>query len=401
MGAPAARVSELAREWVAQGHLVTVLTGFPNHPNGKVPKEYKWKLWRLTITEKYYGVRVVRTWLAPFANRHWWERVLNYVSFCLSASARSICLQRHDVVIATSPQLLQGIVGLVLKYLKRTPFVFEVRDLWPESLQAVGTSSSDSMLMKSLGAIAGSLYKRSDRIVVVTPRFMSHLVQCWGIPGEKIRVVVNGIDVDFLATGAEFDARRAYGLGGCFVVSFVGTIGNAHGLETLVETARLMANQTRIRFLVVGDGAERKKLVELVAESGLRNIQIEEPQPRTRVPAILRASDVCLVLLKRSPVFETVIPTKMLEFMAAGRPVIVAVEGQAAEIMRAARGGLCISPESPEQLKQAIEYMVDHAEEAARFGEMGRDYVMRNFSRRETAQLYLDILQEVSNLRPR
>jgi colanic acid biosynthesis glycosyl transferase WcaI len=397
IGAPAARASELAREWVKDGHLVTVLTGFPNHPNGIVPKEYKWKLWLLTIREDYYGVDVVRTWLAPFANRRSWERILNYASFCVSASIRCVFLRKYDVVIATSPQLLQGIVGLVLKYLKRTPFVFEVRDLWPESLQAVGAFSSNSTLVKCLRALANMLYRQSDKIVVVTPRFRSHLIELSAVPGEKIHVIVNGVDAEFLAKGEDFDARKAYGLEGYFVVSFVGTIGNAHGLDTLVNTARLMSNYAKVKFLVVGDGAEREKLVQDIANLGLTNIQIQGPQPRAKIPAILRASDVCLVMLKRSPVFETVIPTKMLEFMAAARPVILAVEGQAAEIVREARSGICIPPENPEALMKAIEYMLEHSVEASCFGDQGREYVNRKFSRKQTAQLYLDILQEVSS----
>src|SRR5271167_2664841 len=171
MGAPAARAAELSRHWAAAGHEVTVLTGFPNHPTGVVPPEYRSKFWRMVSREITDGVNVVRTWLLPLPNRKAHERMLNYSSFCVSAASTGLFLSRPDVVIATSPQLLVGLSGWWLARWKRVPFVFEVRDLWPESLAAVGMGSSDSLLHRVLAKIAGFLYRRSDRVVVVTPAF--------------------------------------------------------------------------------------------------------------------------------------------------------------------------------------------------------------------------------------
>src|ERR1700684_3227542 len=192
MGAPAARAVELSRHWVAAGHDVTVLTGFPNHPTGVVPREYRDKCRRLVVREQKEGVHVVRSWLLPFPNRKAYERMLNYASFSISAATTGVFLSRPDVVIATSPQLLVGLSGWWVARWKRVPFVFEVRDLWPESLAAVGMGDKNSLLHRALAKIAGFLYRHSDRMVVVTPAFQDYLVKHWRVPREKIAVIENG-----------------------------------------------------------------------------------------------------------------------------------------------------------------------------------------------------------------
>src|SRR5205814_6979803 len=193
MGAPSARVSELSRHWAKAGHEVTVLTGFPNHPDGVMRAEYRARFWRGLCREQVNGVKVIRTWLLPFPNRKPYERILNYGSFFVSAAITGLFVSKPDVLIATSPQLLVALSGWWLAFVKRVPFVFEVRDLWPESLAAVGVGNQDSVLNRSLGAIAGFLYKRSDHIAVVTPAFEDYLIRTWGVPPEKLSVVENGV----------------------------------------------------------------------------------------------------------------------------------------------------------------------------------------------------------------
>src|SRR5579863_1504921 len=191
MGAPAARAAELSKHWRHMGHDVTVLTGFPNHPTGVVPKEWRARMRRLRYTEAVDGVQVVRTWLWPLPNRKAHERIRNYFSFCISAAISGLPLQKPDVLIATSPQLLCAVAGWFLAWCKRVPFIFEVRDLWPESLAAVGAGASGTLLHRALGAIAGFLYRRADLIVVVSPAFREHLMLHWNVPPGKIAVVEN------------------------------------------------------------------------------------------------------------------------------------------------------------------------------------------------------------------
>ena len=322
MGAPAARAAELSRHWVAAGHDVTVLTGFPNHPTGVVPPEYRGKLRRLVMRETVDGVNVVRTWLLPFPNRKSYERMLNYSSFCVSSATTGLFLSRPDVVIATSPQLLVALSGWWLARAKRVPFVFEVRDLWPESLAAVGMGHPGSPLHHGLAKIAGFLYQRCDRVVVVTPAFKDYLVEHWHTPPDKISVVENGVETDLFSPG-EVDAklRNELGADGKFVVGYIGTMGMAHGLETLVEAAaRLQNSAPQVLFLLVGEGAEKDRIISLAKSRSLDNLRFVDQQPREKIPAYIRLSDACLVLLKKTELFKTVIPTKMLELCPVGDP---------------------------------------------------------------------------------
>lgn len=399
MGAPAARAAELSRHWAASGHQVTVLTGFPNHPTGVVAPEYRARFRRLVAREKTDGVNVVRTWLLPFPNRKAHERMLNYSSFCMSAATTGMFLSRPDVVIATSPQLLVGLSGWWLAHWKRVPFVFEVRDLWPESLVAVGMGNVNSPLHRSLAKIAGFLYRRSDRVVVVTPAFEDYLVKHWNVPREKISVVENGVETQLFAPQPATALRRELDLEGKFVVSYIGTMGMAHGLETIIATAaRLQDTNPRIAFLLVGEGADKDRIVALARERGLNNLRFIDQQPREKIPAYICASDVCLVLLKNADLFKTVIPTKMLEFMSCARPVILGVDGQARAILEEARGGLVIEPENSNALMNAIRSLEANRELARQLGQNGREHMLRKFSRRQTADKYTCVLESMLNL---
>ncbi|MGB7600070.1 MAG: glycosyltransferase family 4 protein [Candidatus Sulfotelmatobacter sp.] len=399
MGAPAARAVELARHWVAAGHEVTVLTGFPNHPTGVVPREYRDKFRRLVVHEHTDGIHVVRSWLLPFPNRKAYERILSYCSFCISAASTGLFLSRPDVVIATSPQLLVGLSGWCVARWKSVPFVFEVRDLWPESLTAVGMGNEDSLLHRCLTRIAGFLYRRSDRVVVVTPAFEDYLVEHWRVPREKISVIENGVETQLFAPDSATALKRQLGADGKFVVSYIGTIGMAHGLGTIIEAAtRLRHSNPEIVFLVLGEGTEKASVIARARESDLSNVLFVDQQPREKIPAYICASDICLVLLKKADLFKTVIPTKMLEFMACARPVILGVDGQARAILEEARGGLVIEPENSDALVSAIRLLAANPEMAAQLGRNGREYVARRFSRRETADKYIRVLERLLNL---
>ena len=396
MGAPAARASELSRHWAADGHEVTVLTGFPNHPTGVVPPEYRDSFRRLVVREQVDGVRVVRTWLFPFPNRKAHERMLNYSSFCASAATTGLFVSRPDVVIASSPQLLVALAGWWIARWKRVPFVFEVRDLWPESLAAVGMGKGSSMLHRSLARIAGFLYRRSDRIVVVTPAFEEHLVRHWRVPREKISVVENGVETGIFAPQPGTEERRELRAEGKFVVSYIGTMGMAHGLETMITAAiQLRDSNPKIVFLMLGEGAEKQRIIALAREHNLHNLRFVDQQPREKIPSYICASDACLVLLKKTELFKTVIPTKMLEFMSCARPVILGVDGQARAILEEAGGGLVIEPENSDALASAVCYLATNNESARQMGQNGREYVVQKFSRRHTAEKYIRVLEHL------
>jgi glycosyltransferase involved in cell wall biosynthesis len=403
MGAPAARVSELSHYWAKEGHEVTVLTGFPNHPTGVIPPEYRGKMRHLVMRENLDGVNVVRTWLFPFPNRKAYERMLNYSSFCISAAGTGVFVSRPDVLIATSPQLLVGLSGWCLALIKRVPFVFEVRDLWPESLAAVGMGNQDSLLNRSLGAIAGFLYKRSDHIAVVTPAFEDYLIRNWGVPPEKLSIVENGVQTDqFTPDVNSVDLRRQLGAEGKFVVGYIGTMGMAHGLETLIQAAvELQKTMPNVLFLMVGEGADKERIASRASSQGLTNIRFVGQQAREKVPEFICASDACVVLLKKTDLFKTVIPTKMLEFMSCARPLILGVDGQARKVMDEAKAGLFVEPENVSALVDAIIRLANNPSLCEAFGRNGRDHIVKRLSRQQTARVYISILEDVARVGPR
>jgi colanic acid biosynthesis glycosyl transferase WcaI len=397
MGAPSARVSELAQRWAQAGHDVTVLTGFPNHPDGIVRPEYRTSFRHMIFRERVHDVNVVRSWLLPLPNRKAIERMLNYSSFMASAAITGSFLGAPDAVIASSPQLLVGLAGWWISRLKHVPFIFEVRDLWPESLVAVGVGNANSALHRSLTRIAAFLYRKADHIVVVTPAFREFLVDRWQVPAEKISVVPNGVETRvFSPQFPDHDLRKSLGGDGKFIVSFIGTMGLAHGLNTLIAAAeRFQKTEPGVLFILVGEGADRQRITAIAQAKGLSNIRFVLQQLREKVPDYIAASDVCLVLLKKSEVFETVIPTKMLEFMSCAKPVILGVAGQAREIIERSRAGICIEPENVEQLCDAILTLRKQDWLRDSLGRNGREYIIRNLSRDRTADEYLRVLNEV------
>ena len=227
----------------------------------------------------------------------------------------------------------------------------------------------------------------------MTPAFKDYLVQHWQVAPEKISIVENGVEADLFSPRAESRLRTELGAEGKFVVSYIGTMGNAHGLQTVIEAAEeLQGANPNVLFMLVGEGAEKQKLVSLARSRSLTNLHFVDQQPRERIPAYICASDACLVLLKKSEIFKTVIPSKMLEFMSCARPVILGVEGQARQILEDAQAGICIEPENPSELAQAVLRLADNEQLRETFGRNGRRHVLQYFSRRQNATTYIDLL---------
>jgi colanic acid biosynthesis glycosyl transferase WcaI len=402
MGAPAARVSELSRHWAQAGHQVTVLTGFPNHPTGQVPYAYRSKFRRLVTREWIDGIRVVRTWLLPFPNRKAYERVLNYTSFCFSAAITGMFVSRPEVVIGSSPQLLVALSAWWIALCKRVPFIFEVRDLWPESLAAVGVGGENSWMWRLLMGIAGFLYCKSNHIVVVSPAFRDHLVERWKVPSAKISVVGNGVETGlFSPQKADPNLRDALRLEGRFVVSYIGTLGMAHGLEFLLQAAAILQRSSpEVLFLLVGEGADKDRIAASAQSRNLTNVRFTGQQPREQIPAYIAASDACLVLLRKAELFKTVIPTKMLEFMSCARPLILGVDGEARKIMDEAEAGLFVEPENVADLVDAVTRLLANPALRDFLGGNGRRRVLEKYSRKQTSEEYLVLLKSLSGHSP-
>jgi glycosyltransferase involved in cell wall biosynthesis len=397
MGAPSARVSEMARAWAADGHDVTVLTGFPNHPTGVVPPEYRGRPY--VRVEDDHGVRVVRTPIYAAANKGLLKRSFNYASYFASASLLGpVLTSRPDVLIATSPQFLTAVAGYWLARLKRVPFVFEVRDLWPRSIVEVGAMKADSPAVKAMEAMERFLYAQADQIVAVTDSFVDEIA-AKGVDRAKIGVVKNGVNLELFQPGPkDNEVRRQLGLEGKFVATYIGTHGMAHGLGTLLDAAKLLGEDDRFRIVLIGEGADKAELKARAAREGLTNVVFVDQQPHAKIPEFVRAADATVVLLKAKDLFKTVIPSKIFEFMGAGRPIVLGVDGEARRIVEAAGAGVFVPPESAEALADALRQLA--AADTTRLGEAGRAYVEAHFSRRALARKYLELLHNLVRGRP-
>ncbi|HYR56389.1 MAG TPA: glycosyltransferase family 4 protein [Myxococcaceae bacterium] len=395
MGAPAARVYELSREWAALGHDVTVLTGFPNHPTGVIPPEYRGQLIRRELLD---GINVVRTPIYAAANQGLIKRGLNYTSYAASAAVLGPFLTaRPDVVIATSPQLLTAVAGFWISALKRIPFVFEVRDLWPRSIVEVGALSAHHPAILLLEQLEMFLYSKADRIVTVTDAFVDELSDR-GVSRAKMRVVKNGVDLDlFRPSARQNEVRRELGLSSDdFMCLYVGTHGMAHGLETILEAAARLRKESHVRFVLVGEGAEKAALKEKARSMRLLDsVTFVDKQARSRVALYLAASDLSLVLLRKRPLFKTVLPSKIFEIMGAGRPMILTVDGEARQLVEEAKAGVFVTPEDPVALAESILRLEKSPPLCAEMGSSGRAFVEARFSRKTLAQQYLGVLDEL------
>jgi glycosyltransferase involved in cell wall biosynthesis len=384
MGAPAARVSEISREWVRLGHDVTVLTGFPNHPTGVVPPAYRGKWF---LRERIDGINVVRVPIFATPNKGFARRVLMHLSFNISAAIWGLFVTgRPDLLIATSPQFFTGLAGAWLAWLKRVPFVFEVRDLWPASIVEVGAMKSGTPIMRFLEWLEVALYRRSDLIIVVAESFVGSIA-AKGIPREKIAVITNGVDLDLFRPGDRGSARRSLGLSEGFLATYVGTHGMAHGLGLVLDAAKLVADE-RVHFLLVGEGAEKARLKARAVAEGIGNVTFLDQQPRDRVAEIYAASDLCLVLLRNVDLFKGVIPSKIFEFMGAGRPILTTVDGESRAIVEHAGAGQFSPPEDAAALAAAIRAMAAAPARLTEMGAAGRAFVEANYSRPLLAEHY-------------
>ena len=357
--AAATRVYERAAYWVRWGHHVTVITSAPNFPAGRLFPGYA-NRWRQT--EDMAGIRVVRvkTYIAP--NRGVVRRTLDFISFMASGFAASLFEDKPDLVCATSPQFFAAVAGWASGSARGVPFVFELGDLWPASIAAVG-AMRQGVLLRQIERVELSLYRSSAAVVALSPAFKEDLTGR-GIDGSKIAVVLNGVDV-WRYGPRERDPVLSgrWGLDGRFVVGYVGTHGMAHGLGNVLDAAERLRGAPDVRFLLVGAGAERDALIADAARRGLDNVVFMPPQPKETMPAVWSLCDVALVHLKNSPVFAGVIPSKMFEAMAMGLPVLLAApDGEAGRILEADGAGLRVPAEDPAALADAVSLLESDGE---------------------------------------
>jgi colanic acid biosynthesis glycosyl transferase WcaI len=360
--APATRLYEHATRWVRDGHEVTVITCAPNFPEGVLFPGYR-NAWRQV--ETIDGIRVVRVKTYITANEGFLKRTLDYMSFMVMAFLMGLLERRPDVIVSTSPQFFCAIGAWALSVAKWRPYVFELRDLWPASIVAVG-AMKESLAIRVLEWIELFLYRHADAIVSVTESFREDLVSR-GIPREKIHVVLNGVDLSrYEPRPRDAALAREFGLEGKFVAGYMGTHGLAHALPKVLEAAERLKGRSDIAFFFAGAGADRARVERIVAERGLTNVKLIPRQPKERMPALWSLCDLALVPLRDDPVFTTVIPSKIFESMGMGVPILMSLpEGEATRIIRRTGSGVCVPPEDSDAMATEIERLAANPAEVA------------------------------------
>lgn len=393
MNAPATRTYEHCRQWVNDGHNVTVVTCAPNHPQGRIYEGYRNRVFQ---RETIDGISVVRVWTFVTANEGFFKRTLNYLSYMCSAILVSLLLPKSEVVLSTSPQFFNGLAGYFVSRLLRIPWILEIRDLWPESIVAVG-AIRNSIIIKMLEWVERFAYRKADRIVPVTDAFRTYMLGK-GIEADKIVVVKNGVDLTrYTPLNETGSLVEELGVKGKFVVSYFGTHGMAHHLETILHAAQRLRTSKNVLFLMVGDGAERQALVRMRDTMALDNVMMLEQQPKSRMRELWALSNVSLVLLKKSDLFKTVIPSKIFESLAMAKPIILGVEGESAEIIRTAQAGICIEPEQADDLAAGVLELSQNPALCQQLGRNGRTYVVEHFDRTVLARALSSLIEAVGH----
>ncbi|MFT6733856.1 MAG: glycosyltransferase involved in cell wall biosynthesis [Polaribacter sp.] len=350
--APATRTYEHAREWVKLGHKVTIITGAPNFPEGKVFDGFSNSWYSKAILDGI-EVRRVKTYIT--ANEGFAKRILDFMSFMVTSFFAGLFVKKPDVIIGTSPQFFTAISAWALSAVRFKPFVFELRDIWPASITAVGAMGR-SLPIRILEKIEMFLYRRADKIISVTHSFKSELIER-GVDGTKIDVVLNGVDLSKYEPALHKDEAFAkqYDLTDKFVVGYVGTHGLAHSLDKIVEAAELLTDLKDIRILFAGGGAAKADVEKLVKEKQLSNVVLIPRQQKELMPQLWSLCDISLISLKDTDLFKTVIPSKIFESMGMGLPMVMTSPiGEATNILEASDSGVIVNAESPQEVAKVI-----------------------------------------------
>lgn len=353
VNAPASRTYDHAKEWVKAGHSVTVITCFPNFPKGKIYDGYKNKLYQ---KEQIDGIEVIRVWSYITANKGFFKRTLDFISYSVTSFFAGLFVNT-DVIVATSPQFFTALSGRTLAFFKRKPWIMEVRDLWPESIKTVG-AMKDNLFIRYFEWQEMRCYKSAKKIVVVTDSFKKTLVER-GVDGDKIAVVKNGVDrVLFAPQPKDLTLMEEMGLKGKKIIGYIGTHGMAHKLDFIMDCAKNMSGKNDYHFLFIGSGAERDTLLAKQKAENITNVTLLDSVPKHQVNRYISILDLALINLRKSDLFKTVIPSKIFENACMQIPIIMGVEGEAQEIVESYGAGLCFEPENEKDFVNKLDKLL-------------------------------------------
>jgi colanic acid biosynthesis glycosyl transferase WcaI len=394
VGATQTRAYEMASGLVRAGHQVTMLTEVPNHPQGVIQPEYRGRVY---FREELNGIDVRRLWVITSPEKNWRTRMAFYLSYMLHAALVGLLRARgqYDVLYASSPPLFVGGAALAISHLRRIPLVFEVRDLWPESAVQLGELGRPG-LVRLATRLEEACYRRARHIVVATQGIRDRLAQR-GCPTGKLTVIPNGANTE-LYTPQPMNCALRDKLGIApdeFVVIYTGLHGLAHGLETALQTADHLRDRPGILFLFVGDGPQKESLRQLAQQMALPNVRFHDSVPEHALPGYIAMADVGLDTRRRIGISRGTLPVKMFSYMACGRPVLLAIEGEAVQLLHRAQAGVVVPPETPGALAQAILDLRADPAARAMLGRNGRAFVETNYSRQGFARQLEQLLRTI------
>jgi glycosyltransferase involved in cell wall biosynthesis len=390
VNAPASRTYEHCSEWIKQGAEVTVITCFPNFPQGKVYNGYKnrWKK-----VEELDGIKVIRVWSYISSNEGFIKRTLDYISYSMTSFFAGLW-ENTDVIIATSPQFFTALAGRTLAFWKQKPWIMEVRDLWPESIKTVGVMK-DNIFIRYFEREEKWCYRRASKVVVVTDSFKNTIIQK-GIPGHKIEVVKNGVNLDLYHPKQKNSALlKELGLEGKHVLGYIGTHGMAHKLDFIIDCAKkIQLTHPSFHFLLIGNGAEKNKLLHKVKSENIENVTMLDSVPKNEVENYLSILDAAIINLKKSDLFKTVIPSKIFETAAMQIPILIGVDGEARSIVEKYQAGLFYEPENEQNFIDKAQTLLLYPKELGKY-KAGCEKLALAFDRKKLATNMLNIIRDV------
>ena len=383
--APAKRLYEHAKKWVDLGYNVKVITGVPNAPKGVIYPGYKNKLYQKEIID---GIEVIRVWTFIAKYSGFMLRTFDFLSFMITSLFFGIFTRKIDIIISTTPQFLPVISGYILSKIKRVPFILELRDLWPESIVALNAMKKNNPIIKVLQKIANHIYKKSKVIVVVTESFKDHLIKI-GIDKNKIIVIKNGFNFNRSLTPTKsIDVvREELKLKNNTTISYIGTIGMAHGINTILEAAKICKN---VNFLIIGEGAEKTNLQLKAKNEEISNVLFIDAIDWQEIVNINQLVSANIIHLKKLDLFKTVIPSKIFESMALKKPILAGLIGESLEIILSSKSGVGVEPENEISLKNAIDYIQTNPNDSKKLGLNGYNLVKQKYNRELLAEKMID-----------
>lgn len=394
-----ARFNEMTKVWKSQGHDITVIAGNLDGPSALKRDEYKGKL---VVRKMQDGIEVFRCNVSESYNKSFLGRLWAYFSFVFSGTYAGLFKVKgnYDIILVTSPPLFVGIIAYILSIFKRTPFVFEVRDLWPESAIDTGIITN-KYVIKFAFWFEKFVYKKAKRINVLTPAFFQTLVGKKGVKREKIIEIPNAADFDMsddlLATMDVKTFRAEEGWDDKFVITYVGAHGIANGLHQILETAEILKD-TNVVFVLVGDGMKKKYLIEEAEKKGLTNVIFKDPVPKKEVLKYVLASDMGASVLIKNDTFKTVYSNKTFDYMSCKKPIFMAIDGVSRELLEKANAGVFVEPENAEDFSGKVRFYLKNPDKIKQQGESGYAYAKKNFDRNVLALKYLEELEKTNNV---